>query len=123
MTELKKKILIIEDNPYNREITELTLKNAGFEVITAADGEEGLKKLYEKPDLVLLDLSLPKISGWDIIKRIREKEEFKGLPVIALTAHAMVGDREKVIAMGCSSYISKPCMPEDIVREVKSFLP
>ncbi len=117
-----KKILIIEDNPFNREIAELTLKKAGFEVILAYNGEEGLEKLTEAPDLVLLDLSLPKVSGWEVIKRMRQDEKFRNLPVIALTSHAMVGDREKILEMGCSSYLSRPCMPEDIVKEVKNFL-
>ena len=121
MLENKRKILIIEDNSYNREIAELTLKNAGFEVISAVDGEDGLKKLESMPDLVLLDLSLPKISGWEIIKKMREEDRYCELPVIALTAHAMVGDREKALRMGCSAYLSKPCLPEDIVKEVKSF--
>lgn len=123
MAENKKRILLIEDNSFNREIVELALKKAGFEVILAVDGEDGLKKLEKNPDLVLLDLSLPKISGWDIIKKMREDTRYSDLPVIALTAHAMVGDREKVLKMGCSSYLSKPCLPEDMVKEVKSFFP
>lgn len=123
MSGKKKRILLIEDNPFNREIAELALKRAGFEVIMAIDGKEGLEKLEKKPDLVLLDLSLPRISGWDVIRKIREDMRYNNLPVIALTAHAMMGDREKILQMGCSSYLSKPCLPEDIVKEVKSFFP
>lgn len=118
----KKKILLIEDNPYNREITETTLKKAGYMVISAEDGIEGIKKLSLEPELVLLDLSLPKISGWDVIKKIREDEQYIHLPVIALTAHAMVGDRERALNMGCSSYLSKPCLPKDIVKEIEKYL-
>lgn len=120
MLNKKKKILLIEDNPFNLEIAEVSLKKAGYNIITAVDGEEGLKKLKLKPDLILLDLSLGKVSGWDIIKKIREDED--PLPVIALTAHAMEGDREKALKMGFSSYISKPCLPRDIVEEVKKFI-
>ena len=117
----KKKILVIEDNPFNLEITEVTLTHAGYIVITATDGEDGFRKLRMEPDLVLLDMQLPKISGWDVIKKMREDDRYRHLPVIALTAHAMVGDREKAIEMGCTSYLSKPCLPEDIVKEVKTF--
>lgn len=122
MDKKSKKVLIIEDNPLNREIAEIALKKEGYEVILAVDGEDGLEKLCENPDLVLLDLSLPKISGWDIIKKIREDERYRTLPVIALTAHAMVGDKEKAIEMGCNAYLSKPCLPKDIVGKVKSFI-
>lgn len=118
----KKKILIIEDNPYNREITELILIKEGYDTIVATDGEEALIKIEESPDLILLDLSLPKISGWEIIKKLRSNEKYNDLPVIALTAHAMVGDREKALQMGCSAYVSKPCLPADIVKEIKTFL-
>ena len=69
-----------------------------------------------------MDLSLPKMSGWDVVKRIRDNAEYDALPVIALTAHAMVGDKEKAIKAGCNSYLSKPCLPKDIVKEVKKFV-
>lgn len=118
------RILLIEDNQFNREIASLSLKKAGFVVIEAENGREGLEALQaERPDLVVLDLSLPDISGWDIIKKIREDESSPPVPVIVLTAHAMVGDREKAIRMGCSSYLTKPCLPEKLVDEVRSFLP
>jgi len=117
-----KKILLIEDNQFNREIAEVALAKAGYTVITATDGEQGIEMLKQKPDLVLLDLSLPKISGWDVVAKIRKNEGTKNLPVIALTAHAMVGDRENAIKMGCSSYLSKPCLPENIVKEVNKYL-
>lgn len=119
---MKKTVLIIEDNPYNSEIAQVALEKAGYNIILAKDGEEGIRMLDEDPDLVLLDLSLPKISGWDVVKKIREYEKYKDLPVIALTAHAMIGDREKALKTGCNSYLSKPCLPKDIVKEVRSFL-
>ncbi|MBN1385121.1 MAG: response regulator [Elusimicrobia bacterium] len=122
MSNKRKKILVIEDNPLNREIVEVTLKKEGYNLVLAVDGEDGLQKLEESPDLVLLDLSLPKISGWDIIKKIRKDKKYKNLPVIALTAHAMVGDREKAIKMGCNAYLPKPCLPKNIIEKVKNFI-
>ncbi|MFW6172134.1 MAG: response regulator [Elusimicrobiota bacterium] len=116
------KILIIEDNEFNREIAETTLKKQGYDVITAVDGKEGLEKISQKPDLILLDLSLPKVSGWEIVKKVREDEEIRTVPILALTAHAMVGDREKAMRMGCSAYLSKPCLPSELVKEVESIL-
>jgi len=115
-----KYILLIEDNPDNREIVETSLKKEGFKVFSAKDGEEGLKMLEKNPSLVLLDMSLPKISGWDLIKKIRE--ENRVLPVIALTAHAMAGDRERILQSGCNDYLSKPCLPKDIVKKVRKWL-
>ncbi|MBN2407770.1 MAG: response regulator [Elusimicrobia bacterium] len=120
---MNKKILLIEDNPFNREIAEISLRKAGYDIMMAENGEEGMQKLEkDEPDLVLLDLALPKISGWDIVKMLRQNPRYRDLPVIALTAHAMVGDKEKALEVGCSSYLSKPCLPEDIVKEVKKFI-
>ncbi len=119
----KKTILIIEDNPYNREIAVTVLEKEGYVTITAETGKEGLEKLREvSPDLVLLDLALPEMSGWEVVKEIRGDEKFALLPVIALTAHAMSGDRKRAIQSGCSSYLSKPCRPGDISNEVKKFI-
>jgi len=120
---MKRTVFLIEDNPDNREIAETVLKRSGYHVISAFDGEEAVKKLKkENFDLILLDLSLPKISGWDLIKMIRTDERIKSVPVIALTAHAMHGDREKAIEAGCNDYISKPCKPSEIVEKVKRWI-
>ncbi|MGM0442367.1 MAG: response regulator [Elusimicrobiota bacterium] len=119
---MDKKILIIEDNKYNLEIAEVALSGAGFKIITASDGKEGLSKIDKNLDLILLDLSLPKISGEEIVKKVREDDSLKDLPVIALTAHAMDGDRERALQFGCSSYLSKPCKPPDLVAEVNKFI-
>ncbi|MGM0568454.1 MAG: response regulator [Elusimicrobiota bacterium] len=119
----QKTVLIIEDNPYNREIAVTSLEKDGYKVLTAEDGIEGLEKIRSLcPHLVLLDLSLPELSGWDVVKKLREDEKFRDLPIIALTAHAMAGDRKKAYQSGCSSYLSKPCRPRDISREVKEFI-
>ncbi len=85
----KEKIILIEDNPYNREITETALKQVGYKVISPKDGIEGIKKFAQNSLIVLLDLSLPKISGWDVVKKIREDNKYIHLPVIDLTAHAI----------------------------------
>ncbi len=119
---MTKKILIIEDNKYNLEIAQMALTVAGFDVISAMDGKTGLKKVEEEPDLILLDLSLPRISGEEVVKNIRKNEETNDLPVIALTAHAMDGDREKTLEFGCNAYLAKPCKPADIVAKVKNFI-
>ncbi len=116
------KILIIEDNPFNMEIARTVLRQEGYDTITASDGQEGLEKVSSLPDLVLLDLSLPKLSGEDVVKAIRKDTRYKDIPVIALTAHAMEGDRERALEIGCSSYLPKPCLPKDIVREVKKYI-
>lgn len=117
-----KKILLIEDNPDNPEIVATTLKKSGYGVIASSSGEEALKKISQKPALVFLDLSLPRMSGWEVIRLIRAQEAYKDLPVIALTAHAMVGDREKVLASGCSDYLAKPCLPKDIIQKTKKWI-
>lgn len=120
----KHTILLIEDNELNREIASVSLKKAGYAVLETDNGKSGLEVLETREiDLLLLDLSLPDISGWDIISRIRKDEARAALPVIVLTAHAMVGDRERAIRLGCSAYLTKPCLPDKIVKEVKSFLP
>ncbi|MDA3792435.1 MAG: response regulator [Elusimicrobia bacterium] len=116
------KILIIEDNEFNMEIARTVLEKEGYDTIAAVDGKEGLEKVKESPDIILLDLSLPKISGEDVVRAVRKDKDHKDIPVIALTAHAMEGDREKALEAGCSSYLSKPCLPKDIVAEVKKYI-
>ncbi len=117
-----KKILVIEDSEYTREIVQESLRGKGFTVLTAIDGEKGLEAVKETaPDLIVLDMSLPKISGWDLVRHIRQNGNDPGMPVIALTAHAMAGDREKALRIGCSSYLTKPCIPEELIKEINSF--
>ena len=104
-----KKILVIEDNEMNQDLILRRLKKKGFEVLLAVDGEEGLKMIREStPDLILLDMSIPKKDGWTVAKECKEDPALEGIPIIALTAHAMQGDREKALAAGCDEYESKP---------------
>jgi two-component system cell cycle response regulator DivK len=120
---MPRKILIVEDNEDSRELVVKVLKNKGYQTIEAADGEEALEKAAaEKPDLVLLDISIPKIDGYEVAKRLKSNEELKDIPIVALTAHAMKGDREKVIVAGFEGYISKPVNVRELPDQVKSFI-
>ncbi len=103
------RILVVEDNPDNRTLITDVLVSLDYEVIEAVDGVEGVTKANaEKPDLILMDLSLPHKDGWAATREIKANPELKTTPVIALTAHAMVGDREKALEAGCDDYLSKP---------------
>ncbi len=103
------RILYVEDNEDNVYVVEQRLTRAGYTLLIAADGERGLAMAAaELPDLVLMDLSLPGIDGWEVTRRLKSAPATKHIPIIALTAHAMTGDREKALAAGCDDYDSKP---------------
>lgn len=117
------KILIVEDNEMNRDMLSRRLKRKGFEIIIAVDGQEGIDKtLSEKPDLILMDMSLPVIDGWTATTQLKQKDETKSIPVIALTAHAMAGDQQKAIEAGCDDYDTKPIELPRLLTKIKSFL-
>ena len=102
-------ILLVEDNEMNRDMLTRRLERRGFEVVVAVDGAEGVaKSKSERPDLVLMDMSLPVMNGWEATRAIRADPETEALPVIALTAHSMPGDREKAMEAGCNDYDVKP---------------
>lgn len=106
---MSSRILIVEDNPDNRILISDVLASLDYEVIVAVDGEEGVAKATsEKPDLILMDLSLPQMDGWTATRNIKAQPELNHIKIIALTAHAMVGDREKALEAGCDDYVSKP---------------
>jgi len=120
---LPKKILVVDDNNDSRELVVKVLKNQGYEMIEAIDGEEALEKaVSEKPDLILMDISIPKLNGYEVTKRLKSLEEVKEIPVVALTAHAMKGDRAKAIEAGCEGYISKPINVRELPAQVKSYM-
>jgi two-component system, cell cycle response regulator DivK len=120
---MPRKILIVEDNEDNRELAVKVLRNKGFETVTAVDGEEAIEKaVSEKPDLILLDISLPKLDGYEVAKRLKNMEEYKEIPIVAFTAHAMKGDREKVIVAGFEGYISKPINIREFPDQVKLYI-
>jgi CheY-like chemotaxis protein len=117
------RILVIEDNPTNMELMLYLLTAFGHTTIAARDGEEGVEAALRLiPDLILCDLALPKLDGYGVARRLRADERLRAVPLIAVTASAMVGDRDKVIAIGFDGYISKPITPETFVAEVESYL-
>jgi two-component system, cell cycle response regulator DivK len=103
------RILIVEDNEMNRDMLSRRLERKGYSIAIAMDGGAGVEKaLAEKPDLILMDMSLPVIDGWEATRRVKSNPETKHIPVIALTAHAMAGDRDKTMEAGCDDYDTKP---------------
>ena len=103
------KLLLVEDNEMNRDMLSRRLQRRGYEVIMAVDGEEGIKLARsESPDLILMDMSLPVIDGWEANRRIKAAVATRTIPIIALTAHAMATDREKALTAGCDDYDTKP---------------
>lgn len=106
---MPKKILIAEDNPQNMKVVLMTLRPHGYTLLQATDGEEALETaLKEKPDLILMDIQLPKMSGLEITRKLREIPAFTHTPIIAVTAYAMKGDKEKAIEAGCDAHLPKP---------------
>ncbi|NDJ87395.1 MAG: response regulator [Chloroflexi bacterium] len=117
------KILVVEDNSDNRILITDVLSSLDYEVIIAVDGKEGLETAINSvPDLILMDLSLPKMDGWTATAEIKAKPELENIPIIALTAHAMVGDRERALAAGCDDYISKPIDLRELVKKLQDYL-
>jgi len=117
-----KKILIVEDNSDNMDVLEAYLED-DFELIEATDGKMGLDMaIREKPDLVLLDISLPEMDGTEVVVKIRQNQEIMDTPVIALTAHAMLGDKERFLKFGFNEYMSKPIVDEDLLIEMMNNL-
>lgn len=108
------KILLVEDNEMNMDMLSRRLSRKGYEIITATDGAEGVAAAQSQtPDLIVMDMSLPVVDGWEATRRIKASPETRLIPVIALTAHAMSGDREKALEAGCDDYDSKPV---DLIR-------
>lgn len=117
------KILLVEDNETNSEMLTRRLLKKNYEVIHAKDGEEGLAKAEnEEPDLILMDLSLPRMDGWEASRRIKANPKTKNIPIIALTAHAMVGDRDKALAAGCDDYDTKPIEFPRLITKIEYLL-
>jgi len=120
---LPKKILVVDDNQDSRELVVKVLKNKGYVLVEAVDGEEAVEKaVAEKPDLILLDISIPKLNGYEVTRVLKSREESKDIPVVALTAHAMKGDRAKALEVGCEGYITKPINVRELPAQVKSFI-
>jgi len=106
---MKEKILIVEDNPLHTKLIEMTLRTKNYILLRANDGEEALDMaIRERPDLIIMDLNLPGMTGFEVTKKLRENPAFSHTPIIAITAYAMKRDREMVIESGCDAYLSKP---------------
>ena len=118
-----KVILIVEDDHFNRDLAVKILTKAGYECQTASTGLEALEMVEQSPpDLILMDLSLPEMDGWEATRRLKADEKTAKIPVIAATAHAMEGDRERALAAGCDDYFSKPYRPQDLLGMVEKYL-
>jgi len=106
---MKEKILIVEDNPLHTKLIEMTLKSKNYTLLKATDGEKALDMaIRERPDLIIMDLNLPGMTGFEVARKLRENPAFSHTPIIAITAYAMKRDREMVIESGCDAYLSKP---------------
>ncbi len=116
-------ILLVEDNEMNRDMLSRRLARRGFEVITAEDGKQGVDTaIQERPDLILMDLSLPVMDGWEATRLLKSKEETKNIPVIALTAHAMAGDEAEAYRAGCDDFDTKPVVLERLLEKINAAL-
>lgn len=118
------KILLVEDNELNRDMLSRRLLRRGFEVIMAVDGAQALASAaHDKPDLILMDMSLPVLDGWEATRQLRANGATRAIPVIALTAHAMSGDRERSLQAGCDEFETKPVEFERLLTKMQALLP
>ncbi len=116
-------VLIVEDNEDNRIVYSTILRHHGFRVTEALDGQEGIAKARrDLPDIILMDISIPLIDGWEVTQTLKREQATSHIPVIALTAHAMPGDRERAMEVGCDGYLAKPCEPRAVLAEVNRLL-
>jgi two-component system, cell cycle response regulator DivK len=113
-------VLVVDDVDHGREIFAEYLEYRGFRVATAADGLEALDKAFElRPDIILMDLSLPGIDGWEATRRLKQDDRTRDIPVIALTAHALASAHDRAREVGCNAVVTKPCLPKDLEMEVR----
>lgn len=117
------KILLVEDNEMNRDMLSRRLERRGYTVVIAVDGRQGIEMAQtEAPDLILMDMSLPEIDGWEATRRLKAAPETRGIPIIGLTAHAMASDREKVLAAGADDYDTKPVDLNRLLQKIAAHL-
>ena len=117
------KILLVEDNEMNRDMLSRRLQRKGFEVIVALDGAQGLELARSgRPDLILMDMSLPALDGWEVTRQLKAAPDTRPIPIIALTAHAMAGDREKAIEAGCDDYDTKPVELARLLEKIQGLV-
>jgi CheY-like chemotaxis protein len=123
VSDVERRILLVEDNEDNRIVYATILRHHGFRVTEAFDGAEALAKVdAERPDLVLLDISLPHIDGWEVSRQLRAQGTTRDIPIVALTAHALPGDRQRASDEGFDGYLAKPCEPRAVLAEVRRLL-
>lgn len=121
---MKLRILMIEDNEQNRYLETYLLESRGHEVQAAGDGPAGLRRAAaERPDIILLDIQLPGMDGYEVARALRQMPGLAGVPIVAVTSYAMPGDREKALAAGCSGYLEKPIDPDTFVADIERHLP
>ena len=117
------KILLVEDNEMNRDMLSRRLVRKKFEVVIAVDGVEGVEmSISEAPNIIIMDMSLPELEGWEATRRIKANPQTKSIPVIAMTAHAMTGDREKCLQAGCDDYDTKPVELSRLLDKIKNLI-
>lgn len=124
MSDLPRKtVLLVEDNEDNLVVYRTILEHVGYQVVEARDGEEGVSRAHsERPDIILMDISIPKMDGWEATVRLKGHEDTAEIPIIALTAHALEEDRAKAMRAGCDGYLAKPVEPRRVVQEVEKFI-
>jgi len=120
---MNERILIVEDNPQSMRLIEMTLRAKSYALLKATDGEEALDvAMRERPDLIIMDIQLPKMSGLEVTRKLRESPAFSGTPIIAITAYAMKGDKEKALDAGCDVHLSKPISTRDLPELIAQML-
>jgi two-component system cell cycle response regulator DivK len=121
---MSKCILVVEDQEDNRQILRDLLGNAGYELTEAENGEEAIAAVgRRRPDLILMDIQLPVMDGYEATRRIRTNPGLRSVPIIAVTSYALAGDEDKALAAGCDGYVTKPYSPRDLLAKVRTYLP
>jgi CheY-like chemotaxis protein len=119
----RRRVLVVDDYPDAREMYAEYLKYSGFDVIEAGNGREALDRALDSaPDIILMDLSLPVMDGWEATRRLKADKLTAGIPIVALTGHALAGILEGAKNAGCDAFVTKPCLPEDLVKEIQRVL-
>ena len=120
----KEKIIVIEDNIDNQNLLRLLIEREGYSVVTAINGQDGLNVIrQEQPDLIVLDLSMPVVDGWEMIELVKADPRIESIPIVVVTAHLQPGEKHKVFEAGCNGYVFKPFKSVDLIKEIETCLP